>query len=757
MTMIWPDRVLETTTGNGTGPFVTSGAVVGYQRLSEVDGIQVGDTFRGGIYAVDAATGQPSGDWVSGLLTYSDTNQVTVTTVSHSSNGDLEVDFPTGTKWIIACPTGADFASWVSALGGLPNYLEISTLLASERSGIDLTHYAGQGVTPVNAVNIHDYTDGSTTQWDKVGGDQASQQYIHNMRLANNAIRRPDKSGTYVGAAGFMQLTKDTFPQTAAVTASISGTVLTVTAVTSGALAVGSVVEGTTVLEGTVIDSLGTGTGGTGTYNLLVRGEPTAQTVSSRAMTGKTKTNLIQFYINNSGGLGWDLNPAILTTNKATGDAVYAHQRIATQETQNLWSLSGFNTAAGTVQQALAIQTTVSSTRVDLISSSAKTSGLRLETLAGGIDLAPITGRPVTIRNGAKLPSYTVAGLPAVGSFYPESIVYCSNGDAGSPCLAIASGGAWKGVTIGAAVSATNPIGPYLPLSGGTLTGDLIVPDEAYDATAWNGSLEVPTKNAVRDKIEAIVGGAGSASSTTQVLTGTDTSTYATPDALAALWEQGSDVASAGTISIGEGGHFHVTGTTTITDIDPATDKAGRFFTLTFDGVLTLTHNASTLILPTGANIVTAAGDTATFKSEGSDAVRCVSYQRANGQALAGGSAPTEVLMFACSDETTAITTGTAKLTFRMPYAFTLTAVRASVTTAPTGSTILIDINESGSTILSTKLMIDASEKTSTTATTPAVISDASLADDAEMTIDFDQVGSTIAGAGVKVYLIGHQ
>lgn len=50
-----------------------------------------------------------------------------------------------------------------------------------------------------------------------------------------------------------------------------------------------------------------------------------------------------------------------------------------------------------------------------------------------------------------------------------------------------------------------------LPLTGGTLTGDLIVPDEAYDATNWNGSLEVPTKNAVRDKIEALGGGGGSA------------------------------------------------------------------------------------------------------------------------------------------------------------------------------------------------------------------------------------------------------
>ena len=132
-------------------------------------------------------------------------------------------------------------------------------------------------------------------------------------------------------------------------------------------------------------------------------------------------------------------------------------------------------------------------------------------------------------------------------------------------------------------------------------------------------------------------------------------------------------------------------------------------------------------------------------------------YSTAQVDAAVAAATPTESIIIACSDETSAITTGTAKVSFRMPYAFTLTAVRASVTTAPTGSTIVIDINEGGSTILSTKLSIDASEKTSTTAATPAVISDSVLADDSELTIDFDQVGSMVAGAGVKVYLIGHR
>jgi hypothetical protein len=90
-----------------------------------------------------------------------------------------------------------------------------------------------------------------------------------------------------------------------------------------------------------------------------------------------------------------------------------------------------------------------------------------------------------------------------------------------------------------------------------------------------------------------------------------------------------------------------------------------------------------------------------------------------------------------------------------MPYAMTLTSVRASVNTAPTGSSLIIDINEEGVSILSTKLSIDADEKTSTTASSAAVLSDTSLADDAEITVDFDQVGSTIAGAGVKIWLLG--
>lgn len=108
----------------------------------------------------------------------------------------------------------------------------------------------------------------------------------------------------------------------------------------------------------------------------------------------------------------------------------------------------------------------------------------------------------------------------------------------------------------------------------------------------------------------------------------------------------------------------------------------------------------------------------------------------------------------ACSDETSEIATGSDVITLRMPYAFALTAVRASLTTASSSGAVTVDIKEGGVSILSTPITIDANERTSATAATPPVIGDASLADDAEITIDI--VGAGTGATGLKVMLIGH-
>ena len=118
------------------------------------------------------------------------------------------------------------------------------------------------------------------------------------------------------------------------------------------------------------------------------------------------------------------------------------------------------------------------------------------------------------------------------------------------------------------------------------------------------------------------------------------------------------------------------------------------------------------------------------------------------------------VVTFACGDETTAIGATGQVLSFRMPFAMTLNAasagIKGSLVTAGTGVNLLtVDINESGSTILSTKLTFDATETTTTTAATPVVISDVNLANDAIITVDIDQLDSGGVAAGLKISLIG--
>jgi hypothetical protein len=117
-------------------------------------------------------------------------------------------------------------------------------------------------------------------------------------------------------------------------------------------------------------------------------------------------------------------------------------------------------------------------------------------------------------------------------------------------------------------------------------------------------------------------------------------------------------------------------------------------------------------------------------------------------------------LEVAASDETTALTTGSAKVTFRMPYAMTLNAgtdgVRGGLTTAGTGAALLtVDINQGGSSILSTKLTFDATETETVNAATPVVIGTLALTDNAEITVDIDTADSGGVAAGLKIILIG--
>lgn len=93
-------------------------------------------------------------------------------------------------------------------------------------------------------------------------------------------------------------------------------------------------------------------------------------------------------------------------------------------------------------------------------------------------------------------------------------------------------------------------------------------------------------------------------------------------------WRKGADVASATALTLGsDGNYFDVTGTTTIASI--AAKGVGTVVKVHFDGILTLTHHATDLVLPGGANITTAAGDEAEFIEYVAGDWRCTNYSTA--------------------------------------------------------------------------------------------------------------------------------
>jgi hypothetical protein len=115
-----------------------------------------------------------------------------------------------------------------------------------------------------------------------------------------------------------------------------------------------------------------------------------------------------------------------------------------------------------------------------------------------------------------------------------------------------------------------------------------------------------------------------------------------------------------------------------------------------------------------------------------------------------------EHMIIALTDESSSLlTTGNSKVVFRAPFAMYLPQIpRASVSQSSSSGVVTVDINEAGTSILSTKLTIDATEKTSVTAATAAVLSDRNIADDAEITLDVDTAGTGVRGLKVTLYYV---
>jgi hypothetical protein len=103
------------------------------------------------------------------------------------------------------------------------------------------------------------------------------------------------------------------------------------------------------------------------------------------------------------------------------------------------------------------------------------------------------------------------------------------------------------------------------------------------------------------------------------------------------LSHKGADIASAGTTDIGavDGLMHDITGAATVTGL--GTIRAGIWKVLKFEGAALLTHNATSLILLTGANRTTVAGDVGIYMSEGSGNWRELCYMPVNTQLTNSG------------------------------------------------------------------------------------------------------------------------
>lgn len=111
----------------------------------------------------------------------------------------------------------------------------------------------------------------------------------------------------------------------------------------------------------------------------------------------------------------------------------------------------------------------------------------------------------------------------------------------------------------------------------------------------------------------------------------------------------------------------------------------------------------------------------------------------------------TNVWRGALSDMTTALTTGTNRNYWIPKDACTVKYVRANVATVSSSGLPTFDILEGATSILSTLITIDANERSSDTAATPAVISDSAIAAGAYVNISQTVAGTAAAGAQLEI------
>lgn len=205
-------------------------------------------------------------------------NELPLPTPGSFASTNPRVTVLSGDSQYVAAATGVTVGgfAWVNgntvqnfSTGTVPDGFVSNQLQAPNNVWLSETVYSINSGLPVILYNQGDFwvkMSGSATRGMKVFAD------------LNSGAVTAFAAGTAAATGGVM-------------TASITTTVLTVTAVTSGTFKVGQTISGTGVTAGTYIVSLGTGTGGVGTYNVSV-----SQTAGSTAITSQSNIETI-FYV----------------------------------------------------------------------------------------------------------------------------------------------------------------------------------------------------------------------------------------------------------------------------------------------------------------------------------------------------------------------------------------------------------------------------------------------------------------------------
>lgn len=117
-----------------------------------------------------------------------------------------------------------------------------------------------------------------------------------------------------------------------------------------------------------------------------------------------------------------------------------------------------------------------------------------------------------------------------------------------------------------------------------------------------------------------------------------------------------------------------------------------------------------------------------------------------------------DTIIASASDEYSPLLVGGPKTTFRAPYQLDMTNgyVRASLTTAPSGADLVIDVHMNGTSMFTTPIHIEPGSRTSVGAATQSVIAIPGMLvpDDAEFWVYVDSFGAG-TGTGLKIAVTG--